>query len=192
MHVIPPTCGIGLDDPLRCFLALRVSNAETERLGTSQEWVAGEDGGGGPYKGRGRCKVQSASAGDTVLLHRWSSEREVELNLSLLKGSSLPNTSCLASPRHLPLTGCSGGCLAFWSSGKSKKVFQDIVILPSCLITICCPRRPTTLQFAWALIVVVLWAMDASAVHLRETVFSLLPVLNLSGKEQFALWHRFI
>jgi len=87
----------------------------------------------------GRCKLQPASSGDTVPLLCWSSEGEVELNLSLLEGSSLPDTSWLASPQHRPLSGRSSGCLAFRGSGKSKKVFQDVVILPPFLITTCCP-----------------------------------------------------
>lgn len=145
MHLIPPTCRIGLDDPLRCLLALHISNAETERLRTSQERVAGGDGGGGAgadgHQRQG--ELQSAASGQrrhcpAALLEL--RRGEVELNLSLLEGPSHPNTSCLASPCHLPLSGRSSGCLAFRGLGKSKKVFQDIVIWPSSLIATCCPR----------------------------------------------------
>lgn len=98
---------------------------------------------GGTIRGRG--KVRSA---DAVPCSGEAQREGVELTLSLLEGSSLPNTSCLASPRHPSLSGRSSGCLAFQGSDKTKKVFQDIVILPSSLTTICCPRRPATLRFA--------------------------------------------
>lgn len=72
--------------------------------------MAGKDGGGDHMNGE---KAQSAAHKQwrhcpAALLKL---RGEVELNLSLLEVSSLPDTSCLASPHHLPLSECSSGSL---------------------------------------------------------------------------------
>lgn len=167
-------------------LHLSISNAKPEQLKTSQEWVASRGAGGGPKKGEGRGKVQPASRGDVLLLC-WSSERGKWswMKLLLLEGLILHSTSCSA------LHGSSSRYLAFWGSGKSKKKFLDVVILPfsynnllpqtTCHIAIClssdyiCSLSKQLPLFIW-----------------DKLFYLFFLLLCLSSKKQLALWHWFI
>lgn len=107
-----------------------------------------------------RGKEQPDGSGDTCYCSAEAQTGEVELKLLLLEGFSLQNATYSA------LSKSSKGYLFFQGSDNIKKCFKIWLFCPS-LIKICCPKQPAKLQFASALTIFILWAMDIFVVNPR-------------------------
>lgn len=159
---IPPACGIGLDDPLRCLLVFHFSVSNAERPSqdflrvTDRWWCQRVTAKGGRQGTKSSQMVVETLA--TALLNLRGGE--VELKLLLLEGFSLQNATYSA------LSESSKGYLIFQGSGNIEKCFKIRLFCPS-LIKICCPEQPAKLQFASALTIFILWAMDIFVVNPR-------------------------